>query len=135
MKYEKSCGAIVYYINEQHIPEYLLIRHANGGHWAFAKGHVEENETEIQTATREIDEETGLTVEIDASFRVVTTYSPAPGVTKDVIYFIAETQDKTVTRQEIEVTDIIWLPFDEALTYLTYDNDQRLLRAAADFLA
>ena len=134
MKYEKSCGAIVYYLDEKRVPEYLLIRHVNGGHWAFAKGHVEEGETEIQTAEREIDEETGLTVEIDTSFREVTTYSPKEGVTKDVIYFIAETKDKTVTRQEIEVTDTIWLPYEEALKYLTFENDERLLKAAHTFL-
>ena len=134
MKYEKSCGAIVYYLDEKRVPEYLLIRHVNGGHWAFAKGHVEEGETEIQTAEREIDEETGLTVEIDTSFREVTTYSPKEGVTKDVIYFIAETKDKTVTRQEIEVTDTIWLPYEEELKYLTFENDERLLKAAHTFL-
>ena len=40
---------------------YLLARH-NGGHWSFPKGHVEKNETEKETALREIREETGLNV-------------------------------------------------------------------------
>ena len=40
MKKEKSCGAIVSRTTETG-REILLIRHVNGGHWAFPKGHVE----------------------------------------------------------------------------------------------
>ncbi len=44
MRKEKSCGAVIYkYIdNELFI---LLLKH-NLGHWSFAKGHVEDSETE-----------------------------------------------------------------------------------------
>ena len=58
MKKEKSCGAVVYRETGEQI-EILLIRHKNGGHWAFPKGHVEKKETEEDTALREIREETG----------------------------------------------------------------------------
>ena len=54
---EKSCGAIVY--RKYHgNTEILLIKHINSGHWSFPKGHVERGETEVQTAHREILEET-----------------------------------------------------------------------------
>ena len=53
MQKEKSCGAIIYNKNK----EVLIVKH-NAGHWDFPKGHVEENETEIQTAIREVKEET-----------------------------------------------------------------------------
>ena len=49
MKKEKSCGAVVYRETGEQI-EILLIRHKNGGHWAFPKGHVEKKETEEDTA-------------------------------------------------------------------------------------
>lgn len=42
---------------------------------------------EQETAVREIREETGLTVAFVENFRRVVTYSPAPGVTKDVVFF------------------------------------------------
>ena len=58
MKQEKSCGAIILRKQNKTI-ETLLVKHTKG-HWAFAKGHVEENETEEETALREIKEETGL---------------------------------------------------------------------------
>ena len=43
----------------------LLLRHSSvssrgGGHWDFPKGHIDDGETEIQTALRELEEETGI---------------------------------------------------------------------------
>ena len=59
MKFEKSCGAIVYRKTQNQI-DLLLIKNRYGGHWSFPKGHVEGAETEMQTALREVKEETGL---------------------------------------------------------------------------
>ena len=86
MKREKSCGAIVYrMVNEK--PQILLIKHKNGGHWSFPKGHIELNETEQETALREIKEETGIDVVLDPSFRETVHYSPKKDTNKEVVYF------------------------------------------------
>ena len=58
MKYEKSCGAVIF--RRTDVWNVLLIRHNKGRHVSFPKGHVEPGETESQTAEREIFEETGL---------------------------------------------------------------------------
>lgn len=129
MKKEKSCGAVVYRKREGKT-EILLIRHANGGHWAFPKGHVEKKETEEETALREIREETGLTVKLKKGFREQVSYSPKEGVMKDVIYFAAKARgDEETTRQEEEVTDLMWLRPKKALEQVTFDNDRRILQA------
>lgn len=134
MNYEKSCGAIIYaLLNEQR--QYLLIRHMNGGHWAFAKGHVEEGETEIETALREIDEETGLTVQLNSQFRESISYQPKEDITKEVVYFIAQANTQEVRRQEIEVLEAQWLPYDQAQELLTYSNDKLLLDKAEAYLS
>ena len=57
---EKSCGIVLFYSDE-----FLIIQHSTEsnelkGHWDFPKGHVEENETELETASRELKEETGI---------------------------------------------------------------------------
>ena len=67
MKYEKSCGAII--IKEGKV---LLLQEVEG-HWSFPKGHVENNETEIETVVREVKEETNLDIIIDESKRYITT--------------------------------------------------------------
>ena len=66
MKKEKSCGCII--IKDD---EVLLIKH-NKGHWDFPKGHMEEGETEKQTAVREVKEETHMDVYI---YIILTIYS------------------------------------------------------------
>ena len=45
---EKSCGTICFDGDKV-----LMVKH-NAGHCAFPKGHVEEGETEFETAIREI---------------------------------------------------------------------------------
>ena len=92
MLHEKSCGAIVY--RKYHgNTEILLIKHINSGHWSFPKGHVEKGETEVETARREIMEETSIDVIIDPTFRETVTYSPKKDTVKVVVYFLAKAKN------------------------------------------
>ena len=55
MHREKSCGALVVRRDEENGKSYLLmIRHKQGGHRSFPKGHMEAGETEYMTAVREV---------------------------------------------------------------------------------
>ena len=134
MKTEKSCGAIISR-NAGNEKEILLIKHKNGCHWAFPKGHVEGDETETQTAIREIFEETGYTAKINSSFRKVVTYSPKKGVLKDVVYFSAEIVDGTETAQPEEVMEIIWKTPEDSLRTVTFDNDKEILKSYIEFIS
>ncbi len=131
MQHEKSCGAIVYRKFHGNI-ELLLIKNQNGGHWSFPKGHVEEGETEEQTAIREIMEETGIEVMLDTSFRRVITYAPKKEITKDVIYFLAKAVTYDYTPQEEEIAQIKWVEINHAASILSYDNDRQLVVQAKD---
>lgn len=130
MKHEKSCGALIFHEDgEQSL--LLLIKHRNGGHWSFPKGHVEAGETEVETALREISEETGLQVNLTTDFRESVFYSPTSGVTKEVIYFLARSDTTTLVLQEEEVGQGIWVDVPRALTLVTYDNDRQLIQKAS----
>lgn len=129
-KREKSCGAVVY---DRLNDKYLLIRH-NLGHWGFPKGHVEEGETEQETAKREVQEETGYEIRIFDGFRDMTCYSPKPGVMKDVIYFTGEVAGGEAVPQESEVSEVRWASLSDAYSLLTFDNDIHLLKNVVQYL-
>lgn len=129
MQYEKSCGAVVYRKHHGNI-ELLLIKNANGGHWSFPKGHVEDGETEEQTAAREIMEETNIEVLLDTSFREVITYAPKRDVTKDVVYFLAKAITYDYIPQIEEISKIKWVEINNAQQILSYDNDRQIVAKA-----
>lgn len=129
---EKSCGAIVYKV-ENELLKFLILEH-NSGHFSFPKGHVEKDETEEETAIREIKEETNIDVEIDAGYRMISTYSPKEGILKDVIFFLAEAISNDVIPQEEEIKSINWYSYDDSLSVLTYDVDKELLKKAYNYL-
>lgn len=126
MKYEKSCGAVVYH-KEQGKINLLLLRHNHGGHWSFPKGHVEQGENEYQTATREIKEETGLSVDFRDGFRHSVRYSPKQDVSKLVVYFLGETKSTDYKRQEEEISEIRWVDLNRAQDMVTFQNDKQLI--------
>ena len=131
---EKSCGALVYRKKQDRL-ELLLIRHKNGGHWSFPKGHVETGETEPQTALREIKEETGLDVGLCEGFRQSVEYFPKPHVKKQVVYFLASPDgDDTVRRQEEEISEYKWCLLEEGDTMVNFKNDKDLINEARRYL-
>ena len=86
MLHEKSCGAVLF-TTEKGIKKFLLVE---SNYFGFPKGHVEENETEQETALREIKEETGVDATIIPGFRETVNYKLPNGNVKEVVFFIAE---------------------------------------------
>ena len=129
MTYEKSCGAIVYRKHHGNL-EILLIKHINSGHWSFPKGHVEEGESEMETAVREIKEETGSDIISDPTFRETVSYYPKKDTQKIVVYFIAKAKNYELNPQEAEIADIKWVDVGCANSILTYDNGTTIVSKA-----
>jgi len=130
MKREKSCGAVIYDLEKKKV----LLIHQVQGHWCFPKGHVENDETEEETALREIKEETGLDVQLDTNFRLVTTYSPQVGVMKDVIYFVAYVSGGHEEVQESEVSEMKWVSYNEAKAGVTFENDLNIFLKSLQYI-
>jgi len=133
VKYEKSCGAVVYKFHHGEL--YFLVEHMALGHTSIPKGHMEEGETEEETALREIREETNLDVRLDTVFRHDISYSPAPGVQKLVIFFIAKPLTKELKNQENEVAALKWMKWKQAVSAMTYEDDRDVLKHAAVYLS
>ena len=132
MEKEKSCGAVIARRKNDRIE--ILVIHQIQGHWCFPKGLVEGHETEKETAEREVFEETGLRVSIDDGFRTCTSYSPKPGVMKEVVYFLAHPEAGKEKVQEDELLEEKWVTVAEAAAAITFENDQKILRDAIRYM-
>ena len=127
--YEKSCGAIIFHKTKQNT-KVLLVKNNNGRYWSFPKGHIEEGETEQETAIREIKEETGLDVTLTPGFREISEYCPFGKIRKRVVFFLAQAFTDNVTIQEEEIASYIWVDLQQARKMCTYDNDLRIIEKA-----
>ncbi|MFW6196710.1 MAG: bis(5'-nucleosyl)-tetraphosphatase [Thermoplasmatota archaeon] len=133
---EISAGVIIYREAE---PRQFLLLHYPAGHWDFPKGHVEENETAIQTALRELEEETSIEeddVELKDDFKETIDYfykKRGDLAHKKVIYLLgkSDTEDVEISNEH---QDYIWLPYEKALKKLTFRNAKNLLEKAKEKL-
>ena len=129
-KQEKSCGAVVYNPKKH---SFLIIKMLNGN-WGFPKGHTEDQETDIQTAIREVTEETGINVEILDGFKKSIKYIPFPEVLKEVIFFIGITEEEKVTIDKDEIEDYMWCSYEEALKMITYKPQRDIMESSLQFI-
>ena len=136
MTMDKSCGVILFNSGKVLILTNSSISSRGGGHWDFPKGHIDDGETEIQTALRELEEETGIVqVKVVDGFRDTITYTFSGGqeqIGKEVVFFLATTKESKVTLSH-EHIDYSWLDFDSAFSRLTYDTARQVLQNAIEF--
>ena len=138
MPTERSCGAIVFRKKEEF--EYLLLHYeglSGRGHWGFVKGLVEKNESEKETALRELKEETGITVaELIGDFREKINYVYRMGgkiIYKEVTYFLAEVHNGKVELSH-EHDGYEWLSYKKASKRIPFTNAREVLTKANRFL-
>jgi len=127
---EHSAGAIVV-----HEGKYLLL-HYQAGHWDFAKGHVEKEETPEQATVREIREETGLDAAILPGFKDKFTFffkRDGKLTKKEVTLFVAKVDSDKIALSR-EHVGFAWLPIDEALVKVTFKNSREILNKAHQWL-
>ena len=122
-KKEKSCGCII--INNGKV---LLVYQKNGNFWGFPKGHMENGETEIETALREVKEEVGLDVDIDAEKRYTLNYNIKNEIDKTTVLYIAKTKNDQFVIQENEIENAKWCDFEEVLNTLTFEDWKEMFR-------
>ena len=125
---EKSCGVAV--IKDGKV---LLVHQKTSGNWSLTKGHVEENESEYETAIREVKEETNIDVRIKDGFRKVITYNPKENVKKDVVFFIGEPLNDDIIVQEGEIIEAKYVTREEAKELLEYKDAQDTIDEIFDY--
>lgn len=133
---DQAFGIVPVYI-ENGVEQFLLVQH-QAGHWSFPKGHAEAGESAIETACRELKEETGI-----RKFELMGTQSfreqyqilkKKQAIDKTVTYFVAQVRSPKVTCQADEIRNYAWLPFQEALAQITFEPSKQILRQVWQYL-
>ena len=127
--FEKSCGVLPYRTVSGKW-EFLLVFETYSKCWSLPKGHMEAGETEIQTALRELFEETGLTANLDTSRCATMEYPISSFARKQVVFFLGEVMGVPKVR-EGEIDNFKWVTAEELKDYLfpdTYKACMTLLR-------
>lgn len=141
---EISCGGVPFYFKNKFFekspkkPVYLLVQHHGPvPYWGFPKGRQNKGESYEQTATREIQEETG-----QKNFKIIrrlisdSIYFPRRGsrtIVKKVVFFLVRFFSKEI-KISTEHVSWRWVTFEEALSMLTFDDYQRVLRESHEVL-
>jgi dATP pyrophosphohydrolase len=125
---------------------YLLLRRvpSHGGFWQSVTGSLEDEETHLQAAVREVREETGFIVRenelIDLGvtnvFEIAEQWRPkyAPGVThNEEVCFALPVQHEKVEIDPFEHDAYVWVDYDSAVEMLYWESNRRTL-AAVDIL-
>ena len=120
MKYEYCCGAVVFNNNKVLIIKHIL------GHVSFPKGHVEGNETEEETAIREVREETGIDIEIINDKKYYVQYETDNNSIEKVTYFIGKMIGGKLNPQLNEINSCYFEDENKVSDLITYDNDREM---------
>ncbi len=133
---EISCGIIPVFVNDAGDKEFLLVLQ-NNGNYSFPKGHTEEGESFMQTAERELFEETGVRCTsiddrmLSESYRF---YKDGKIIEKTVHYFIGFTDSKEVRIQEEEITDFCWCSEKDVFEKLQFKEIKDMFQKAVRYL-
>lgn len=105
--------------------------------WSLPKGKVEAGETLEQTAAREVAEETGITAQVMAPLGSVEYWFIADGrrIHKTVHHFLLRATGGELSDEDVEVTEVAWVPLAEIPHRLAYPDERDLVTAVPELLA
>ena len=125
-----SAGGVVLRAGENS-GEVVLCGRSQPPIWSLPKGTPELGETRVQTAIREVVEETGLKVKIECFIDSIEYWfvRPTDGVRchKPVLFYLMSPTGGDTSRHDHEFDDVRWFPVPEALRTLTYGDEAKIV--------
>jgi 8-oxo-(d)GTP phosphatase len=129
----RAAGCATWRRTDDGVLETAMVHRPKYDDWSLPKGKPEDDEHLLQTAHREVAEETGLQVVVGRR-SVRTRYEvhlpdgrPAP---KEVDYWTGQWAGGTF-RANHEVDELRWLPLGEAAALCSHDHDRAVLEDLA----
>ena len=134
----ESAGGVVYRICDGTL-EVALCGRNYPAIWGLPKGTPEPNETQRETALREVREETGLEVEEQEFIESIEYWfvRAQDGVRyhKMVHFYLMTAVGGDVSLHDDEFDVVKWWPIDEALESLTYENEVKIVQKGISLVA
>ena len=127
-----SAGGVVYRATNEAI-EIVICGRSAEGLWALPKGTPVQNETLAETAPREVEEETGLKVDITGELGHIQYNFMGQGGTvydKRVEHYLMRPVGGELESHDHEFDTVKWVPAEVALRLLRYANEREIVRRA-----
>lgn len=105
--------------------------------WSLPKGHIEQGETAEETAIREVAEETGISGHVLAALGSIDYWFVTEGrrVHKTVHHYLMRFNGGELSDEDVEVTEVAWVPIEELPKRLAYADERRLAEVAGELIA
>lgn len=107
--------------------------------WSLAKGTPDADETLEETALREVREETGLDVELQAPIKSIDYWFADRAVDvryhKTVHFYLMVPVGGDTSLHDPEFDVVEWFPSEKALEVLQYPNEAEVLRRALELIS
>ena len=132
-----SAGGVVYRIIDGEI-EAVLCGRSDPLRWSLPKGTPDKGESLEETALREVREETGLEVVIEAALGNISYWFVTPdnkaNCNKTVHFFLMGQVGGYTGQHDPEFDEVRWFPSRQALKSLAFANEANVLKRALDVI-
>jgi len=139
MKEEISAGGIIFHGDFKN--KIVLTSH-KGISWSLPKGHLEEGETALTVAKREIYEETGISeLELIEKLGTITrkerkaTNEGKSKNKKEIVMFLFQTHQSELKPEDPKNPEAIWVDIKKAIEMLKYPEDKDFLGSNVNCLS
>jgi 8-oxo-dGTP diphosphatase len=118
-----AAGGIV--VRREATPLFAVVCLRKRGDWVLPKGKLDDGETPLDAAQREVLEETGYSASVQQYLG--TLAYPLGERTKVVHFWHMETDGQPPQRLMKDIAEVAWLPLDQALKRLTRHHEHAFL--------
>jgi len=139
IEYPVSAGGVVYRMQDGEVDVVICgLNSSNGWIWGLPKGTPDPGETMEETAIREVTEETGLKVTLEALIDSIQYWfvRPNDGVRchKTVYFYLMNPAGGSFSNHDHEFDEVRWASIEKSRGTLTHQNEINILDKAIEIV-